>query len=64
MQRLSGSSYVPDVKTDAQPIPGWKRIDAIQGVLPQRDQNKVDSAGGLISMDEWGGMVASGNPLA
>jgi uncharacterized protein len=64
MQRLEGSRYVPDVKTGAQPIPGWKRIDAIQGVLPQRDQNKADTAGGLISMDEWGDMVVKGNPLA
>lgn len=64
MQRLEGSRYVPDLKTGAQPIPGWKRIDAIQGVLPQRDQNKADAAGGLISMDERGDMVAKGNPLA
>jgi uncharacterized protein len=64
MQRVEGSRYVPDAKTGHQPIPGWKRIDAIQGVLPQRDQNKADTVGGLISMDEWGEMVAKGNPLA
>lgn len=64
MRRMEGSRYVPDSTTGAQPIPGWKRIDAIQGVLPARDQNKADTAGGLISMDQWGGMVAEGNPLA
>ncbi len=64
MQRVEGSRYVPDPKTGHQPIPGWKRIDAIQGVLPQRDQNKADTVGGLITMDEWGEMVAKGNPLA
>jgi len=64
MQRLEASRYVPDTITGAQPIPGWKRIDAIQGVLPRRDQGKADSVGGLISMDEWGEMVAQGNPLA
>ena len=64
MQRMEGSRYVPDALTGTQPIPGWKRIDAIQGVLPARDQNKADTAGGLISMDQWGGMVAEGNPLA
>jgi uncharacterized protein len=64
MQRLEGSRYVPDVKTGAQPIPGWKRIDAIQGVLPQRDQHKADTVGGLISMDQWGEMVIKGDPLA
>jgi uncharacterized protein len=64
MQRLSGSRYVPDALTGEQHIPGWKRIDMIQGVLPKRDQNKADSVGGLISMDTWGQMVAEGNPLA
>ena len=64
MTRIEGSRYVPDVVTGAQPIPSWKRIDAIQGVLPKRDQNKADTVGGLITMDEWGGMVANGNPLA
>ena len=64
MQRVEGSRYVPDVKTGEQPIAGWKRIDAIQGVLPQRDQNKADTVGGLISMDQWGEMVVKGDPRA
>ena len=64
MQRMEGSRYVPDSATGAQPIPGWKRIDAIQPVLPKRDQDKADTVGGLITMDQWGGMVAEGNPLA
>ncbi len=64
MQRLNGSRYVPNTKTGEQPIPGWKRIDAIQAVLPKRDQNKADTVGGLISMDQWGAMVMKGDPLA
>ncbi len=64
LQRLEGSRYVPHTSTGAQPIPGWKRIDAIQGVLPRRDQNKADTVGGLISMDQWGEMVMKGDPLA
>jgi uncharacterized protein len=64
MQRIEGSRYVPDVKTGAQPIAGWKRIDAIQGLLPQRDQGKAHTVGGEISMDEWSEMVQQGNPLA
>ena len=64
MQRVAPSRYVPDANTGAQPIAGWKRIDAIQAVLPRRDQGKADTVGGLISMDEWGDMVARGNPLA
>jgi uncharacterized protein len=64
MKRLEGSRYVPDTATGEQPIPGWKRIDAIQAVLPRRDQDKADMAGGLISMDQWGEMVGKGDPLA
>ena len=64
MQRVNSSRYVPDAVTGAQPIPGWKRIDVIQGALPKRDQNKADTAGGLLTMEQWGGMVAEGNPLA
>jgi hypothetical protein len=33
-------------------------------VLPRRDQGKADTVGGLISMEDWGGMVAQGDPLA
>lgn len=64
MKRVEGSRYVPDTVTGHQPIPGWKRIDAIQGVLPGRDRGKADSVGGLITMDEWGAMVAKGDPMA
>jgi len=64
MQRIASSRYVPHAVTGVQPIPGWKRIDAIQGVLPQRDQGRADSAGGLISMGDWDAMVKRGDPLA
>ncbi|HSW08564.1 pyridoxamine 5'-phosphate oxidase family protein [Aquabacterium sp.] len=64
MQRVAPSRYVPDTTTGEQPIPGWKRIDAIQAVLPRRDQGKADTVGGLISMDQWGEMVMKGDPLA
>ncbi len=64
MQRMEGSRYVPDATTGQQHIPGWKRIDAIQPVLPKRDQGKADTVGGLITMDQWGAMVAKGDPLA
>jgi uncharacterized protein len=64
MTRLEGSRYIPDAKSGEQPIPGWKRIDAIQPVLPKRDQNKADTVGGLITMDKWGQMAMEGDPLA
>ena len=63
--RVQGDAVLTDdPATGHQPIPGWKRIDAIQGVLPQRDQGKADQAGGLISMAQWGAMVGQGDPLA
>lgn len=64
MTRIGASRYIPDPRTGEQAIPGWKRIDMIQGVLPARDQNKAHLDGGLISMDEWGRMVAEGDPRA
>jgi uncharacterized protein len=64
MTRVNASRYIPDATTGEQAIPGWKRIDMIQGVLPARDQNKAHLDGGLISMDEWGKMVAEGDPRA
>jgi uncharacterized protein len=64
MQRMAASRYVPDAKTGLQPIPGWKRIDAIQAVLPRRDQGKANTVGGLIGMGEWAEMVKKGDPLA
>ena len=64
MERKVASRYVPDAKTGFQPIPGWKRIDMIQPVLAKRDQNLAETAGGLLSMQEWGGMVAKGDPMA
>jgi uncharacterized protein len=64
MQRMEASRYIPDAKTGAQPIPGWKRIDLIQDALPKRDQGKADTVGGLITMDKWGEMALTGDPLA
>ena len=63
MQRVETSRYLP-AADGSQPIPGWKRIDAIQPVLAVRDQDKADTDGGLITMDEWGAMAASGDPRA
>jgi hypothetical protein len=64
MTRVSASRYIPDAQTGEQAIPGRKRIGMIQGVLPGRDQGKAELAGGLISMHEWGRMVAEGDPRA
>ncbi len=64
MSRQQASRYVPNPTTGDQPVPGWKRIDVIQDLLPGRDQGKADAEGGLITMDEWSAMVDRGDPRA
>ena len=53
------SKYVP---REAVPTPfaQWKRIDMIQGVLPQADQGVAQQQGGTITMDEYFAKVARG----
>lgn len=64
MQRVAGSRYVPDAATGAAPLAGWKRIDAIQAVLPAADQGRAAAEGGLLDMAAWQAMVQRGDPLA
>ena len=63
MRRAESSRYVPDGNGDA-PVPGWKRIDAIQPVLPARDANEAERGGGTIAMEEYGAMLERGDPEA
>lgn len=63
MQRVAPSRYVPAADGSA-PLPGWKRIDVIQPVLAARDQGLAAQAGGLITAEEYGAMVACGDPRA
>src|SRR4051812_38310606 len=46
------SRYVPDENGDA-PMPGWKKIDALQPVLPERFQGRAGQEGGTISVEEY-----------
>lgn len=54
------SKYVPDANGDA-PLPAWKRIDLMQGVLPERFQGRADTEGGTISIDEYQQRLADGD---
>ncbi len=63
MKRTERSRYVPDA-TGQAPVPGWKRIDAIQPVLPSKDQGQAEAAGGLVTEDEYGRMLERGDPRA
>lgn len=59
MGRIDASRYVPDEDGKA-PLPAWKRIDAIQEVLPASDQGRAKAEGGLISMEDYEGLLREG----
>jgi len=54
------SKYVPDDEGRA-PLPGWKKIDLMQPVLPERFQGRADAEGGTITMEEYSANLAEGN---
>jgi predicted pyridoxine 5'-phosphate oxidase superfamily flavin-nucleotide-binding protein len=54
------SRYVPDAHGEA-PLPAWKRIDLLQGVLPQRFQGRAEAEGGTISLEEYAERLAAGD---
>ncbi|MGZ4757439.1 MAG: pyridoxamine 5'-phosphate oxidase family protein [Acidimicrobiales bacterium] len=53
------SRYVPDAE-GAAPLPGWKKIDLMQDVLPERDRGRAAREGGTISIDEYADELADG----
>jgi predicted pyridoxine 5'-phosphate oxidase superfamily flavin-nucleotide-binding protein len=62
--KITPSRYVPRVAEET-PVAGWKHVDQIQEVLPERDAIKVAAAGGkLLTSDEWVGRVVTGHPEA
>ena len=63
MEKVSASRYVPRANVDT-PLAGWKRIDILQDALPAEDHGRADKEGGQITVDEWFGKVASGDPEA
>jgi predicted pyridoxine 5'-phosphate oxidase superfamily flavin-nucleotide-binding protein len=54
------SRYLPDEKGHA-PLPAWKRIDLLQGVLPERFQGRADAEGGTITVEEYAERLAAGD---
>jgi predicted pyridoxine 5'-phosphate oxidase superfamily flavin-nucleotide-binding protein len=59
-QRLQTSKYAP--QSDYRvPAPQWKRIDAIQDVLPAGDKNVAETLGGTITFEEYIAAVARGD---
>lgn len=58
-QRVGSSRYMPCAGT-APPPAQWKRIDALQDVLPGRDAGLAERSGGTITPDQYGALVMSG----
>lgn len=58
-QRIYTSKYVPQVEYPT-PAPQWKRIDAIQDALPERDKTIAQDFGGVITPEEYGAMIEKG----
>jgi predicted pyridoxine 5'-phosphate oxidase superfamily flavin-nucleotide-binding protein len=54
------SKYVPDAE-GAAPMPGWKKIDLLQDVLPERDRGRAAEAGGTLTIDEYAEHLADGS---
>lgn len=58
-QRVDTSKYVPQ-EDCLTPSAQWKRINAVQDVLPERDKNVADSLGGVITPEKYGEMLMKG----
>lgn len=56
MSRVESSKYVPQEGRDTAP-PQWKRINAIQDVLPSCDQGVAEKLGGIITPEEYAAML-------
>lgn len=58
-RRVAASEYVPDAD-GAQPVPAWKRIDAVQDVLTDADRRNTERAGGAITFEDYVGKLLAG----
>jgi len=58
-QKVASSKYVPNAAEET-PFAQWKRIDALQDVLPRRDHGKTEQVGGTISPEEYMAKVMTG----
>jgi predicted pyridoxine 5'-phosphate oxidase superfamily flavin-nucleotide-binding protein len=56
-QRLQTSKYAPQAGCEAPPAPQWKRIDALQDALPERERDLAKDLGGTITFEEYGALV-------
>jgi len=60
-QRVQTSKYAPQTGCEAPPPPQWKRIDAMQDVLPEREKDVAKELGGTITFEEYEALVTKGD---
>lgn len=60
-QRMQTSKYAPRAGCEPPPPPQWKRINALQDVLPARERDTAGQLGGTITFEEYGAMVIKGD---
>jgi hypothetical protein len=46
------SRFVPRAERET-PVADWKRVDALQDVLPEGDKRRVERGGGVLSAEEY-----------
>jgi uncharacterized protein len=51
-QKIDRSEFVPR-PTSETPLAPWKRVDDIQGLLPEKDRARIEREGGLMSRAEY-----------
>ncbi len=56
----TASRYVPD-SNGGSPMPGWKKIDALQPFLPRRFQGLAEAEHDVITADEYGQRLLRGD---
>ncbi len=58
-KKIEPSRYVPR-ETCETPLAVWKRIDAVQDVLPPKDEGRTEQSGGEITLQEYYEKLAKG----
>jgi predicted pyridoxine 5'-phosphate oxidase superfamily flavin-nucleotide-binding protein len=56
-QRQQTSKYAPQAGCAAPPPPQWKRIDALQDSLPDRERELAKELGGTITFEEYAALL-------
>lgn len=59
-QRIEASKYTPQADFDRPVAPQWKRIDALQDVLPERDRDVAAQHGGTLTAEQYQELLAKG----